>query len=122
MRSSLRTNGLCLALFWFLSPISAAAQELRISHQFHAENDSRGRAAQVFAAEVARRVSDLKISVHPQLSIGLTRDGQLRLAIGPPGLCGPAVHRPRDESSGVLARPASGSCSNLGDRAGPEGV
>jgi TRAP-type C4-dicarboxylate transport system substrate-binding protein len=60
-----------------LPTLSAAAQELRISHQFHAENDSRGRAAHVLAAEVTRRAPDLKISIHPQLSIGLTRDGQL---------------------------------------------
>ena len=77
MRSSLRTNGLCLALFCFLSTQTAAARELRISHQFHPENDSRGRAAQVFAAEVTRQAPELKISIHPQLSVGLTRDGQL---------------------------------------------
>jgi len=55
----------------------AAAQELQISHQFHAEYDSRGRAAQVFAAEVERRLPELKITIHPQLSIGLTRVEQL---------------------------------------------
>ena len=56
----------------------AAAQELQISHQFHAQHDSRGRAVQVFAAEVKRRLPELKITIHPQLSIGLTRDEQLQ--------------------------------------------
>ena len=55
----------------------ASADELRISHQFHAERDTRGRAAQVFAAEVTRRSPELKIAIHPQLSLGLTRDEQL---------------------------------------------
>ena len=53
------------------------AQELHVSHQFHAQDDSRGRAAQVFAAEVMRRSPELKIVIHPQLSMGLTRDEQL---------------------------------------------
>jgi len=55
----------------------AAAQELQISHQFHAEYDSRGRAVQAFAAELKRRSPELRIMTHPQLSIGLTRDEQL---------------------------------------------
>jgi TRAP-type C4-dicarboxylate transport system substrate-binding protein len=55
----------------------AQAQELRISHQFHAEDDSRGRAARVFAAEVMRRSPGVKITIHPRLSLGLTRDEQL---------------------------------------------
>jgi TRAP-type transport system periplasmic protein len=57
--------------------VPAGAQELRISHQFHSEDDSRGRAAWVFAAEVMRRAPEVKITIHPQLSIGFTRDEQL---------------------------------------------
>jgi len=56
---------------------SAIAQDLNISHQFHAQDDSRGRAAQIFATEVVRRSPELKINIHPQLSMGFTRDEQL---------------------------------------------
>src|SRR5262245_29617678 len=66
---------LMLAVSFAIAP--AVAQELHVSHQFHAQDDSRGRAAQVFAAEVMRRSPELKIVIHPQLSMGLTRDGQL---------------------------------------------
>jgi len=50
---------------------SATAQELNISHQFYAEDDSRGRAAQVFATEAARRSPEFTILIHPQLSMRL---------------------------------------------------
>jgi TRAP-type C4-dicarboxylate transport system substrate-binding protein len=72
-----RTQVRYLFLVCGLAIAPATAQELRISHQFHAEDDSRGRAAQVFAAEVMRQSPELKVTVHPQLSIGLTRDEQL---------------------------------------------
>lgn len=73
-------RGLVAALIMLLVGVvivPADAQELHISHQFHAEDDSRGRAAQVFAAEIVRRSPEMKITIHPQLSLGLTRDEQL---------------------------------------------
>ena len=55
----------------------AAAQELRISHQFHETGDARGRASRVFAEELALRAPELKSRIFPQLSLGLGRDEQL---------------------------------------------
>lgn len=55
----------------------AAAQELRISHQFHETGDARGRASRVFAEELLLRAPELKARVYPQLELGLTRDQQL---------------------------------------------
>lgn len=72
-----RTRACCLFLATGLLIAPATAQELRISHQFHGENDSRGRAARLFADVVERRSPELKVSIHPQLSIGFTRDEQL---------------------------------------------
>src|SRR5262245_58153812 len=66
-----------LMLISGLEMAPAIAQELNFSHQFHSQDDSRGRAAQIFATEVARRSPELKIVVHPQLSMGFTRDEQL---------------------------------------------
>jgi TRAP-type transport system periplasmic protein len=60
-----------------IATASAPARELNISHQFHVQDDSRGRAARVFATEVARRSPELKIIIHAQLSMGFTRDEQL---------------------------------------------
>src|SRR5262249_20664205 len=73
----LRVLGLILMLITGLAMAPAIAQELNISHQFHAQDDSSGRAAQIFATELARRSPELKIIIHPQLSMGLTRDEQL---------------------------------------------
>jgi len=54
MRGCVRTPGLILLiLVTYLSMAPATAQELNISHQFHGEDDSRGRAAQVFATYIA---------------------------------------------------------------------
>ena len=55
----------------------AAGQELRISHQFHESSDARGRAARIFAEEASLRSPELKFTIHPQLSLGLSRDEQL---------------------------------------------
>ena len=78
MRECVRIPGLILLmLVTGLSMAPATAQELNISHQFHAEDDSRGRAALVFATEAAKRSPELKILIHPQLSMGFTRDEQL---------------------------------------------
>src|SRR5215470_5395955 len=78
MRRCVRMPGLILViLVTCLAMAHTTAQELNISHQFHAEDDSRGRAAQVFANEAAKRSSELKILIHPQLSMGFTRYEQL---------------------------------------------
>jgi TRAP-type transport system periplasmic protein len=69
--------GRILILVTSIATVSATAQELHVSHQFHAQDDSRGRAAQIFATEVARRSPELKIIIHPQLSMGFTRDEQV---------------------------------------------
>jgi TRAP-type C4-dicarboxylate transport system substrate-binding protein len=58
-------------------PSRAAAQDLRISHQFHPTTDARGRAARVFAEELLLRAPELKVSVHPQLELGMSRDEQM---------------------------------------------
>ena len=72
MRECVRIPGLILLiLVTCLSMAPATAQELNISHQFHAEDDSRGRAAQVFATEAARRSPEFTILIHPQLSMRL---------------------------------------------------
>jgi TRAP-type C4-dicarboxylate transport system substrate-binding protein len=55
----------------------AGAHELRISHQFPDMSDARGRAVRFFAAEVTLRAPEIKFSIHPQLSLGLSRDEQL---------------------------------------------
>ena len=47
----------------------ARSQELRISHQFTAEVDSRDRAARLFIAETFKRAPHLQISLHPGLSL-----------------------------------------------------
>lgn len=56
---------------------AVAAQDLRISHQFHESGDARGRASRIFAEELALRAPELKTRVFPQLSLGLSRDEQL---------------------------------------------
>ena len=71
------TLGRILILVTGFAAASATAQELNISHQFHDRDDSRGRAAQIFATELARRSPELKINIHAQLSMGFTRDEQL---------------------------------------------
>jgi TRAP-type transport system periplasmic protein len=59
------------------APGAAPAQEFRISHQFHATGDARGRAARVFAEELSLRAPELKARIFPQLALGLSRDEQL---------------------------------------------
>ena len=54
-----------------------SALDLKISHQFHETTDARGRAARVFAEELALRAPELKAKVFAQLSLGLARDEQL---------------------------------------------
>ena len=74
MRRSVRMRGLILVmLVTCLAMAPATARELNVSHQLHAEDDSRGRAAQVFAAKAAKRSPELKILIHPQLSMGFTK-------------------------------------------------
>jgi TRAP-type C4-dicarboxylate transport system substrate-binding protein len=65
-----------------LAPVQTAsaqsgARELRISHQFHPTDDARGRAARVFAEELALRAPELRARVFPQLELGMSRDEQL---------------------------------------------
>jgi len=77
MRWWTRTLARNLMLVCGLAVAPAFAQDLSVSHQFHGEDDSRGRAAQVFATELARREPELKIIIRPRLSSGFTRDEQL---------------------------------------------
>jgi len=68
------------ALMFAAAPVASAqssARELRISHQFHPTGDARGRAARVFAEELALRAPELKARVYPQLELGMTRDEQM---------------------------------------------
>ena len=67
----------CLAMPGLSGITTAAAQELRISHQFHEAGDARGRASRVFGEELTLRAPELKARIFPQLSLGLTRDEQL---------------------------------------------
>jgi TRAP-type C4-dicarboxylate transport system substrate-binding protein len=70
----------CLAMLATAGlPQPAAAQDLRISHQFHPTSDARGRAARIFAEELLLRAPELKVSVHPQLELGMSRDEQMDL-------------------------------------------
>jgi TRAP-type transport system periplasmic protein len=68
-------------LVWLGGATPASAQKaapvLQISHQFHETADARGRAARVFAEELALRSPELKTQIFPQLALGLTRDEQL---------------------------------------------
>ncbi|MBX9589424.1 MAG: TRAP transporter substrate-binding protein DctP [Hyphomonadaceae bacterium] len=64
-----------MAAIWPGTP--AAARELKISHQFHASSDARGRAARIFAEELMLRAPELKVALFPQLALGLSRDEQL---------------------------------------------
>ena len=66
-----------------ISASSTIAQELRISHHFPQTVDARDRASRIFAEELQLRAPELKVSVHPKLSLGLQRDEQLdRLQAG----------------------------------------
>ena len=67
---------LAAALTW-PGALPLAAQELRISHQFHETGDARGRASRVFAEELLLRAPELKARIFPQLELGLSRDDQL---------------------------------------------
>jgi TRAP-type C4-dicarboxylate transport system substrate-binding protein len=72
-------------------PTLARASDLRISHQWSANVDARDRAARVFAAEVAKRLPHVKISIHPNSSLGIKPaeqydamlDGRVEMAIFP---------------------------------------
>jgi len=66
-----------LLVFCALRTSPVASQELRISHQFHETRDTRGRATRIFAEEANLRTPELKFRIYPQLSLGLSRDGQL---------------------------------------------
>jgi len=69
---------LALALFAALaSPSVAQVRELRISHQFAEQTDARDRAARLFVAEVQKRIANIKLSVMPNLAIGVKPAEQL---------------------------------------------
>lgn len=80
-----------LCLDAIVLPSAATAAELRISHQWAPDVDARDRAARVFAAEAAKRVPHLKISIHPRSSLGIRPaeqydamlDGRVEMAIFP---------------------------------------
>jgi TRAP-type C4-dicarboxylate transport system substrate-binding protein len=69
-------GALLLGMAWPVAPASSG-DELRISHQFHATRDARGRASRVFAEELLLRAPELKARIYPQLELGLSRDQQL---------------------------------------------
>jgi TRAP-type C4-dicarboxylate transport system substrate-binding protein len=72
----------CAVLCALISPhvfpfaVAARAQEMRISHQFPAEIDSRDRAVRVFIAEALKRAPHLRFSLHPALELGIDAVGQ----------------------------------------------
>ena len=73
-----------------IAMVSATAQELHVSHQFHAQDDNRGRAAPIFATEAARRSPELKIVIPPQLLMASPVMSSLRyIGLHPywPSLC-----------------------------------
>lgn len=84
-----------------LAAVSAAveARELRISHQWAPEIDARDRAARVFMAEIAKRLPDMKLSIHPKSSLGIgpveqydaLLDGRIEMAIFPMFYVSPRV-------------------------------
>lgn len=69
----------------------AAAQELKISHQFKANADGRDRAARVFVKEVNKRDPNIKFRIYPASSLNIKpvaqldalQNGTLEMAIFP---------------------------------------
>ena len=55
----------------------AAAQEIKISHQFKAETDGRDRAARLFVKEVNKRDPSIKFLIYPGQSLGIKPVAQL---------------------------------------------
>lgn len=55
----------------------AAAQEIKISHQFKAETDGRDRAARLFVKEVNKRDPSIKFRIYPGQSLGIKPVAQL---------------------------------------------
>jgi TRAP-type C4-dicarboxylate transport system substrate-binding protein len=55
---------------------AAVAKELRISHQFNAQVDSRDLAARVFVDEVGKRAPHLQFKIYPALSFGIESAAQ----------------------------------------------
>jgi len=56
--------------------IPAAAQEIRISHQFKANTDARDKATRVFVAEVNKKDPGVKFRIYPGGSLGIKPSAQ----------------------------------------------
>jgi len=54
-----------------LTPTTARAQEIRISHQWAEQTDARDRAARVFVQEVEKRTHELSLRVYPSSSLNI---------------------------------------------------
>jgi TRAP-type C4-dicarboxylate transport system substrate-binding protein len=82
---------LVLALAAVLPATPAAAQELKISHQFKANVDGRDRATRVFVDEVRKKDPSIKFRIYPAQSLGIKpiaqldalQNGTLELAVFP---------------------------------------
>ncbi len=92
MHKSRRGAAFAVALgLVFGAASGAAAQEIRISHQFKANADGRDLAARVFVAEVNKRDKDIKFRIYPGSSLGIKpvaqldalQNGTLEMAIFP---------------------------------------
>ena len=64
-----------LALAALAAP--AAAQELKVSHQFKANVDGRDRATRVFIDEVRKKDPNIKFRIYPAMSLGIKPVAQL---------------------------------------------
>jgi TRAP-type transport system periplasmic protein len=80
-----------LVLVLDVTPTAAAAQEIRISHQWAEQADARDRAARVFVGEVEKRTRELSLRVYPSSSLNIKpsdlfvalQDGSVEMAIYP---------------------------------------
>jgi TRAP-type transport system periplasmic protein len=52
-------------------PLSAAAQEMKISHQFKANSDARDKATRIFVQEVNKKDAGLKFRIYPGSSLNI---------------------------------------------------
>jgi len=80
-----------LSLVVALTPTTAGAQEIRISHQWAEQTDARDRAARVFVQEVEKRTHELSLRVYPSSSLNIKpsdllvalQDGSVEMAVYP---------------------------------------
>ena len=73
------------------SPLPAAAQEIKISHQFKANTDARDKATRIFVEEVNKKDPSLKFRIYPGSSLNIKpvaqfdalQSGTLEMAVFP---------------------------------------